>query len=122
MASKDAHLKQAAHNESLYSQLVDTQFLDWAVTAIFYSGLHYVDGYLATKSLGPKHAHPPTHDVRTPLVARESNLKHIYSNYRRLKDESEAARYRVKYFIKGDVEAIKENGFETIKSYLLKFL
>lgn len=121
MASKDAHLKQAAHNEKLYSQLLNTQFLDWAVTAIFYSGLHYFDGYLAAKSVDPRLAHPPTHDVRTPLVARESNLRHIYSNYRRLKDESEAARYRVKHFIKANVEAIKEKEFETLKSHVSKY-
>ena len=75
MASKDAHLKQAAHNEKLYSQLLNTQFLDWAVTAIFYSGLHYVDGYLAAKSADPRLAHPPTHDVRTPFSSERKQLK-----------------------------------------------
>jgi len=122
MAAKGAHVRQAEHNETFYSQLLTTEFLDWAVTAIFYSALHYVDGYLATKNINPKFAHPPTHEVRTPLVGRESNLRHIWPQYRRLKDKSEAARYRIKHFTQGEVEGLKENEFEVIKSHILRHL
>lgn len=122
MASKDAHLWQANHNETFYSQLLTTEFLDWAVTAIFYSGLHYVDAYLATKNGDPKYAHPPTHEVRTPLVARESNLRRIFPQYERLKNKSEAARYRVKRFTQAEVEGLKQTEFEVIKSHISKCL
>lgn len=122
MASKDAHLWQANHNERLCSQLLTTEFLGWAVTAIFYSGLHYVDGYLATKSTDPKFSHPDTHEVRTSLVARESNLRPIWPHYRRLKDKSEAARYRVKRFTQAEVKGLKENEFELIRSHISKRL
>jgi hypothetical protein len=123
MACKDDHIKQASHNEKFYNQLIDTKFLDWGVTALFYSGLHYVDCYLSTvKNLDNKHAHPPTHEVRTPIVAKESNLRHIFPHYRRLKDQSEAARYRVKSFNRTQVEALKENDFETIKSHISNYL
>ena len=117
MPSKDAHLWQAGHNEKFCSEILATDFLDWAVTAIFYSGLHYVDGYLASKNIDPT-----THDVRTPLVARESNLKRIFPQYRRLKDQSEAARYRVKHFTQAEVKGLKENEFEVIKSQISKHL
>jgi len=117
MSSKEDHLWQADHNESLYSQLFATEFLDWAVTGIFYSGLHYVDAYLATKDI-----HPSTHAVRTPLVESESNLRRIYAQYRRLKDKSEAARYRVKHFTQTEVERLKENEFEIVKSHISSYL
>lgn len=118
MASKDAHLRQAAHNEELYNRLLNTKFLDWAITAVFYSALHYIDAYLATLPLPPKYCHPPVHEVRTPLVETESNLKRIVRQYRRLKDQSEAARYRVKRFTEAEVKGLKENEFEVIKSHI----
>lgn len=122
MASKDAHLRQAAHNEELYSQLSNTKFLDWAVTGIFYAALHYVDAYLATKNIDPKYAHPPTHEVRTPLVATESNLKRIFPQYQWLKNRSEDARYRVKHFTQAEVKGLKENEFDIIRSHISKYL
>ncbi len=120
MPSKDAHLRQANHNEIFCAHLLGTAFSDWAVTGTFYAALHYVDAYLATKNIDPKHAHPPGHDVRTPLVARESNLQHIFPEYRRLKGESEAARYRIKRFTQAQVEGLRENEFRKIKSHISK--
>lgn len=118
MASKDAHLWQAAHNETLYSQLLTTEFLDWAVTAIFYSALHYIDAYLATKDI-----HPSRHyKGRTPLVSRESNIKDIYGKYERLKNKSEAARYDVKHFTQAEVKGLKENEFKLIRSHISTYL
>lgn len=118
MASKDAHLWQAAHNEKLYNQLLTTEFLDWAVTAIFYSVLHHVDAYLATKNI-----HPSRHyKGRGPLIATESNLRRIWNQYRWLKEKSEAARYDVKHFTQAEVERLKQNEFEVIKAHISKYL
>jgi len=116
MPSKDAHLWQAKHNETLFSQLLTTEFLDWAVTAIFYSALHHVDAYLATKDI-----HPSFHyKGRDRWVATESNLRHIWNQYRWLKEKSEAARYDVKHFTQSEVNHLKQSEFEIIKSHISK--
>lgn len=119
MARKDDHLWQADHNEAFYSRLLTTKFLDWVVTAIFYSALHYVDAYLAAK----QDIHPSRHyEGRDFWVATESNLKRIWNQYRWLKDKSEAARYDVKHFTQAEVKGFKENEFEIIKNHISKYL
>lgn len=116
MPSAKEHLWQANHNEECYDLLITSEFLDWAVSCIFYSALHYIDAYLANQDY-----HPQTHDKRTSLVARERVLKKIYREYRWLKDESEGARYRVKRFKQNEVEDLKNEPFERIKGYILNF-
>lgn len=118
MPSKDAHLRQANHNETFCSQLLSTEFLDWAVTGIFYSALHYVDAYLAIKNI-----HPSRHyQGRDRWVATESNLRHIWNQYRWLKDKSEAARYDVKHFTPAEAKDLKENEFEVLKTHISVYL
>ena len=118
MASKDDHLWQANHNEQLYSQLSNTDFLDWAVTLIFYSALHYVDAYLATKNVHIQF----DHGARERWITRDSNLRRIQRQYWDLKDASEDARYKVRHFRQAEVESLKENQFEMIKSHMLRYL
>ena len=122
MPSKEQHVEQASKNERFYNSfdLDKTEFLDWAVTALFYSLLHYVDAYLAVK--GVKGYHPKSHANRTPLVSMESNLKQIYSKYRRLKDESELARYQIKVFKLPEVRQLKQCKFDPAKNYILALL
>ncbi len=119
MPSKEQHLKQASKNERFYDsfELDRTEFLDWVVTALFYSLLHCVDAYLAVKGY-----HPKIHATRTPLVSKESDLKQIYLKYRRLKDESEAARYDIKVFKPAQIRQLKQCKFDPAKSYILALL
>jgi len=53
MPSSLTHKQQAQHNEEFIASfdLDATPYLDWVVTAIFYAALHFVDSYLATKTL-----------------------------------------------------------------------
>jgi hypothetical protein len=120
MPAENLHLAQAQKNERFYStfDLSTTEFLDWAVITLFYSSLHYIDAYLAKA----QNYHPLTHSKRTPLVAREFRLKVIYSDYRKLKDESEAARYQIKKFKLEEVGNLEKGQFERIKHHLLKLL
>lgn len=120
MPSKEQHAEQASKNERFYDSfdLDKTKFLDWAITALFYSLLHYVDAYLDLKL----RYHPKNHTNRTPLVSNDSNLKQIYLKYRRLKDESEAARYDVKVFKPAQIRQLKQCKFDPAKSHILALL
>lgn len=119
MPAENIHLAQAGKNERFYKtfDLATTEFLDWAVTGLFYSALHYIDAYLAIKNY-----HPSKHEFRTPLVGREAKLRIIFRDYRRLKDESEAARYRVKKFKRKEVEDLESKRFKRVKHHLLACL
>ena len=57
--------------------------IDWAVTILFYSALHYIDAFLAGKNM-----HPLNHDQRDEEVERNGSISNIYNDYRRLKDMS----------------------------------
>lgn len=120
MPAENIHLAQAGKNERFYKtfDLATTEFLDWAVTGLFYSALHYIDAYLARV----KDYHPPEHKPRTRLVATEAKLGIIYEDYRRLKDQSEAARYRVKKFKRKEVEDLESKRFKRVKHHLLACL
>lgn len=119
MPSKQKHVCQAAKNERFYDHfdLDHTEFLDWAVTALFYSLVHYVDAFLALHQY-----HPPDHKRRTNLIATEVHLKSIYCKYRQLKDQSEHGRYLIKTFTPTDVRELKNNQFESAKIHLLNLL
>lgn len=51
MGNKPGHINKAQHNNNFLNTFImeRTKYLDWAVVGIFYTALHYVDAYLATK-------------------------------------------------------------------------
>src|SRR5208337_3068619 len=69
MASQEEHIKQAQHNESFSLSIKETPYLDWVVTGIFYSALHYIEGYLAIND-----GHPDIHAVRNEMIEEDPNL------------------------------------------------
>lgn len=102
MPQKVEHRTKAEHNEFLV-QNIDNPFFDWKMTATFYSALHYVDAYLATRSI-----HPPTHAVRLGYVRSDPKLKPVFADYRDLMNESRTARYDAGIiFSQNDVVAAK---------------
>lgn len=60
---------------------------------LFYSGLHWIDAYLAGKNF-----HPANHEIRDDEVEKNGSLSDIFRDYRRLKDLSRAARYEIPNF------------------------
>lgn len=73
MSLPTEHIAQAEKNERLYETLLGTEFNDWAVTALFYAALHYVDSYVAS-STG---ARPSSHRARNYLVDSTLSLTEI---------------------------------------------
>lgn len=99
MPQKDEHLTQAVHNEAFVNSFdFDTSlFLDWVLTGIFYSSIHYIEAFLATKD-----KHTSAHKSRDNYVG--VYLVNIYDDYRDLKDDTDDARYRCRTISKEIVE------------------
>jgi hypothetical protein len=117
--TKDEHKAKAAHNESFVASLSDP-YWDWAVTGVFYTAVHYVMAYLATRSI-----HPVLHQVRNSHIHRDPILQPMYVDYRELQDNSEDARYMervpVTAFKKSDVEALKKR-LQIVKSTVSPYI
>ena len=94
MPQRHEHLRRAQENESLAVGLLgeaDKPYCtDWAITLLFYSAVHWVDGYLAQKN-----QRPTSHLHRDTIIETNGSLTAIYRDYRRLKDMSEEARYNI---------------------------
>jgi len=89
MPARDDHLDQARHNEQFYAVVDKSAFKDWAITVLFYTGLHYIDAFLAQRA----NLHPPVHKIRDNMVTRVAELRPIAPDYFALKNGSFNARY-----------------------------
>ena len=85
------HLAQARHNFRLYQMLKDEgEFLDWAVTALFYAALHLIQACLIDIA-ADAFDYPRSHEQRGSFIRRR--LNEIWSAYRFLQNQSNRARY-----------------------------
>ena len=83
------HLAQARHDYELYQELKGrAQYLDWAVTALFYTALHLAEACLAEHFQG---GGPKSHTQRDSAIYR--HLRPIYPEYDHLHTRSNWARY-----------------------------
>ena len=113
MPDKADHRTRAEHNE-FFTKNIDNPFFDWQVTGTFYSALHYVDAYLATKNV-----HPPTHAVRLGMVRTDPTLNPVFRDYRELLNESRTARYEAAtIFVQSDVTNARRR-LELIKNAVI---
>lgn len=113
---KEGHLSKAFNNEIFLNtfDLNKTKHLDWAITVMFYSALHYVDAYLATKNILKVEGHPE----RRRHVERY--LTPLSKSYNRLNEIGEDARYEIDFKITPDLaEDFKTKRYSYIKSYIL---
>lgn len=120
MPSKTAHIEKAERNANfaLSLSLDSPAKIDWALVALFYAALHYIEAYLdATAGI-----HLRSHDSRDRMIGRESNLKKIFSEYSDLKYYGYNARYEVDPFTADDVRKYAAKHFSTIKTSLIAYL
>lgn len=91
MPKQIAHLKQAEHNRALIDTLdpATTPHLDWVVTAAFYTALHLIEGWFATKGL-----HFESHQDRDSWGGKVKELRRIWPLYKELEFQSRQARYQ----------------------------
>jgi hypothetical protein len=116
----EAHIQRAESNESFFQSfnLSSTSYLDWAVTSLFYSALHYIDAGLHEHRprSHPSGIHPQSHEEHTPAV--RSNFPSIYRSYRELKERSEDARYYLKAFTPEEVHGLEQRDFRAVRQFI----
>ena len=98
MPSQEAHLRQAEHNEAVFSYLAarGQAFADWQIIVLFYAALHYVEAYSAGANV-----HNASHQSRARLMSVEVFLKAIFVDYAELDRYSRQARYGLVRFRPG---------------------
>jgi hypothetical protein len=74
----------------------------WALTALFYSALHYTEAYFFNSSVSLQN-----HVKRNNAIKFDPKLKIIFPHYKYLFDYSFNARYRLNRYGKADVDKAK---------------
>lgn len=134
------HLSQAEHNEELASKLLqDNPFHDWEIIAGFYAAVHYFEAWHVKKYKHRTEADIPVNErgeLRYSVHAwREKKIERNFSkeyliSYRKLKNESQVARYlssqdrslsidkaAFNHFTPSKASAIVKNALLVIKKY-----
>ena len=98
------HVRKADENKSFGYGMIATHptSAGWALTAMFYSALHYAEAYFLKTS-----KHVDNHGERSDAIKFDRNLSGIYGQYMHLFDYGFNARYRLKIYGKSDVEKAK---------------
>jgi hypothetical protein len=116
MPSEKQHLAKAKYNEGFFES-IKYEYSDWSITGLFYSSLHFIEAFLATKGI-----HVEDHKERAKMVGIIKELKPLFGCYRALYDYSVNARYKMHNF---SVEAINQSYkdfFLPIKKEITKLL
>lgn len=94
------HVRKADENKSFGYGMIATHptSAGWALTAMFYSALHYAEAYFLKTS-----KHVDNHGERSDAIKFDRNLSGIYGQYMHLFDCGFNARYRLKIYGKSDV-------------------
>jgi hypothetical protein len=120
MPTDSEHLHKAEHNEDFYLSfdLITTPYLDWVVSCIFYSALHYIESYLATQG-----KYSQNHADRNANLRDDPNLGiDIFKKFNALKDDSENGRYLTIVFTPGEINQHIIPNLYAIKEYLQRYI
>ncbi|MDL1970998.1 MAG: HEPN domain-containing protein [Candidatus Desulfofervidaceae bacterium] len=123
MATVQEHLKKAEHNEKFFVCLLSDKsdpFLDWVITGMFYSALHYIRALAAQHGFKNVSSYAQIDRLFSTLTMFKHNKK-VYISYRRLKDFSRNARYEMEDFTRKEVEELEKEDFQNIKTFVLSY-
>ena len=122
MATKDRHIEKADRNAAFAEALpLDSEAnIDWAATALFYSGLHYVEAYLEKIGLEP-HQHN-THGKRDKIIVLDETLRPIHREYADLKNLSTITRYQCVSTRPSSIQDEALPALATIQQHIRKLL
>ena len=118
MPSQANHVRAARANEELARHLLSTSWNNWATVAAFYSALHWVDAFLASRL----NHHPADHRVREQLVATTADLRPIYGHYRALFRRCNQVRYELRTFTAADMAALIQHELDPVRDQLQRLL
>ena len=112
------HVRKADENKSFGYGMIATHptSAGWALTAMFYSALHYTEAYFLKTS-----KHVDNHGERSDAIKFDRNLSGIYGQYMHLFDCGFNARYRLKIYGKSDVEKAKPS-LEAVEKHIKSLL
>jgi hypothetical protein len=113
MPNANDHIQQAQHNETFFRFVDQSQYSDWAMTALFYAALHYIDAFLSQVGMNPG-----GHDDRDKEVANRKELRLIARQYFGLKNRSRNARYYCIKFTPQQLQEASGSFLSTIKRSL----
>lgn len=125
MPSQIAHVTRAEHNEQFYGAIgaPHTEYTDWAVVALFYAALHYVDAVLATGGLRENQpGHPQNHRDRLFALAGHPKLTSVNVHYLELYHRSKDARYRMVQFAPREASRLHDTYYAAVKSHIRAIL
>ncbi len=92
MPNVQAHSRQAQHNRNLLATFdpEQTPYLDWIITITFYTALHRIEAWFATK-----HQHSVDHSERDDWLSKAKELRrNVWPHYKELEYYSRQARYQ----------------------------
>lgn len=104
MTDRNWHRMQYVHNKKFSDDIVhsfQSQYNDWSITSLFYSALHLINAYFYKHNI----LRPINHRKRSETVKKELPL--IHSEYQRLRELSEHARYKVRYSSITDADVLR---------------
>ncbi len=124
MATVQDHKSKALHNEKFVGshKLSEGEFADWAVTALFYSALHWMralaaqEGYQIKRYRKSKGRLGESEEEAFQAVGVFT--AQCYQWYRHLKDESQNARYEMRPVSKSDLSDLQQSFFAPFKSFV----
>jgi hypothetical protein len=109
----EAHLEQARHNYALYRKLADEgEYLDWALTTLFYASLQLVDAHAA------QNEHPLASEHQARRLYIRNYLRSIHQHYRRLETASQDARYELLFPDELELQRYHDLEFQHIAAQL----
>ena len=118
MATPPQHAQKAEQNENFVTFLLSASapFLDWAVTGLFYSALHYCRAVMANYGFTniSTYAEMDNHFVRLSALKKRPD---VFADYRQLKDDSRAARYDMWAVALKDVTDLQANEFARVRKF-----
>jgi hypothetical protein len=117
------YIQQAHHNANLarYLRQNKTDCLDWALTCLFYSAVHWVNAYLCKcgKPIPRRHTSIESGKPgRLNIVQQDSTLRKIYVSYRTLDDESRDARYELQIPLPAEYDRSLLPELEKVKAFI----
>lgn len=117
MSSREEHVHRAEQDDVFFqvTSRGEPAHLHWAVVALFYSALHYVEAVLFP-------SHSSSHADRNRRISIHPDLRPLFPAYYDLYQRSLDARYETRSFSAEDVRDVKDNLFLPVRSHIRQLL
>jgi HEPN domain len=122
MATQEQHRSKALRNERLIQAhgLANGEFVEWAVTALFYAALHWLRALLAQQGIQiASYAEEDRAFEQLPLLTTSPQPRRWY---RMLGDESRHSRYGMKAYMTSDFQDLEHNYYGPFRRFILSHL